>query len=123
MICESLDDFKDKVKNGSQDIVDTTVNISINGKIQSYKSKNVKGTNYVEARKFLENLGYIVGFNNEKKRVTVENKLTVDVPTIIENGFSYIHLRATIDFLNKYDTFKFTQDKMVDYKNKTIIIS
>ena len=99
--------------------------VSINGKIQEYKAINDQGTTYIEGRKFLNNLGYTVGFNNEKKRVTVDNRLVLDIKTIIENGFSYIHLRDCIAFLNKYDTWKYTQDKTVDYNSntKTIIIS
>jgi N-acetylmuramoyl-L-alanine amidase CwlA len=114
-------DFKKKLTNSS-DVVDKIIKISINAKIDEYKAKNVKGNNYVEARKFLEALGYQVGFNNEKKRVMVDNTLTIDVPTIIENGFSYIHLRDTIDFLNKYDTFRYTQDKTVTYDSKRDVI-
>lgn len=97
-------------------IVNKTIKIAINAKRQQYKAKNVNGNNYVEGRKFLETLGYKVGFDNNKKRVTVDGKLTLDIPTIIEDGTSYIHLRQCIDFLNNYDTFKFIQDKTVEYK-------
>lgn len=114
-------DFQKRISN-TNEIVDKIIKISINAKIDEYKSKNVKGNNYVEARKFLEALGYQVGFNNEKKRVTVDNKLTLDIPTIIENGFSYIHLRDTIDFLNKYDTWRYPQDKTVTYDSKRDVI-
>ena len=122
-------DFIARVKGQIQpnipDIIDTTCNISINGITKEYKSKNVKGNNYVAARPFLEDLGYTVGFNDMKKRVTVDNRLTLDINTIIDNGSSFIHLRETIDFLNKYDDFHFPQDKTIRWipESSTIVIS
>lgn len=104
------------------DVVDTTCLIAINGIIREYKSKNVKGNNYVAGRAFLEDLGYIVGFNAQKQRVMVDNRLTLDISTIIEDGVSYIHLRETIDFLNKYDDFRFPQDKSIRYNPTTGVI-
>ena len=117
---------KGKVEEKTQsDIIDTSCNISINGHISGYKSKNVKGANYVAARSFLETLGYTVSFNDTKKRIVIDNRLTLDIPTIIENGFSYIHLRECIEFLNKYDDFHFPQDKTIRYipETKVIVIS
>lgn len=107
------------------EVVDKVCKIAINGNIREYKSKNVKGNNYVAARPFLDDLGYTVGFNSAKKRVIVNNCLTLDVSTIIEGGTSYIHLRETIDFLNQYDDFLFIQDKTIRYDatTDTIIIS
>lgn len=105
------------------DIIDTKCKIAINGNIKEYLSKNVKGNNYVQARAFLTDLGYKVGFNNTKKRVTVDDKLALDVETIIDkNGSSFINLRSTIDFLNKYDTWKYTQDKYIKYDSNTKVI-
>lgn len=103
----------------------TNVKISINGKTQEYNSINIEGYNYVESRKFLETLGYNVGWNNDKKRITVDNTLTLDIPTILENNKSYIKVRDCIEFLNKYDTWKYTQDKVISWDNNTntIIIS
>ena len=116
---------KEFTTTNTNNTIDKIIKIAINTKIKEYKAKNVNGNNYVEARKFLETLGYKVGFNNTKKRVTVDDKLTLDIPTIIENGTSYIHIRECIDFLNKYDTFKFIQDKSIEYRaaNDLIIIS
>lgn len=116
------EDFKKRLITPKPDKVYLNQKISINGKIQEYKAVNDKGVTYVESRKFLTNLGYEVGFNKEKKRVVVDNKLTLDIPTIIENGFSYVHLRDCINFLNKYDTWKYTQDKTVTYNANTKVI-
>lgn len=114
------------------DVVDTTITVSVNGKAGTYKAKNVKGSNYVEARKFLTALGYSVGFNSVKKRAMVtpsvssadsspngEAKLTLDVETIIEDGTSYVHLRNTVDFLNKYDGKNYT----VAYDKRTKVVT
>ena len=118
-------EFWDKIdtntNNDENKIVNTSIKISINGKVDTYLSKNVNGNNYVEARKFLTALKYTVGFNKIKKRVMAEN-LTLDIPTIIENGISFIHLRECISFLNRYDTFKYTQDKTITYNNNTKVI-
>ena len=123
---EFIERIKGEIKEQTvPDVIDTSCIISINGHISGYKSKNVKGVNYVAARSFLQSLGYVVGFNDAKKRVMVDNRLTLEIPTIIEDGFSYIHLREAIEFLNKYDDFHFPQDKSIRYipETKVIVIS
>lgn len=89
------------------DAVDTTITVNVQGKTGTYKAKNVKGTNYIEARKFLSALGYAVGYNAAKKRA-MAGSLTLDVETIIDSGTSYVHLRNAVAFLNKYDGKKYS---------------
>lgn len=101
---------------------DTTCLVAINGCIKEYKTKNISGTNYIHARSFLEALGYKVGFNKIKKRVMVDNRLTLDIRTILDNGTAYIHLRDTINFLNDFDDFHFLQDKTIRYNADTGVI-
>lgn len=107
-------------KTHSSNEVDTTVAVKIKGIVNNYKAKNVNGSNYIQARPFLTNLGYTVGYNSVKKRVQAGN-VTLDVETIIENGTSYIHLRNAIEFLNKYDGKKFIVG--YDKNSKLITIS
>lgn len=101
-------------------VVDTTTKISYNGHIIEYKAKNINGNNYVQARPFLTNLGYSVGYNSSKKRV-MAGSVTLDVGTILENGTSYIHLRDTIVFLNKHA--KKDYSIIYNMKNKLITIT
>ena len=100
--------------------VDTTIKISYNSHIIEYKAKNVNGNNYVQARPFLTNLGYFVGYNSNKRRV-MAGSVTLDVGTILENGTSYIHLRDTIVFLNKHA--KKDYSIIYNMKNKLITIT
>ena len=47
--------------------------------------------------------------------------ITLDIDTILENGTSYIHLRDTITFLNKYAKKNYTIN--YNMKNKLITIT
>ena len=107
------------VKSTNNSIVNTTIKVSYNGYIVAYNAKNVNGNNYIQARAFLANLGYSVGFNSVKSRV-MAGSLTLDVATIIDNGTAYIHLRDTIAFLNKYANKKYSIN--FNNNNKLIII-
>lgn len=99
-------------------VADVTITVNVKGKTGSYKAKNVNGSNYIQARAFLEALGYEVHFNAVKKRVQAGN-VTLDVNTIIEGGLSYVHLREAVEFLNKYDGKKYS----VGYDKATKIIT
>lgn len=98
--------------------VDTTITVNVKGKTGAYKAKNVNGSNYIQARAFLEALGYEVHFNAVKKRVQAGN-VTLDVNTIIEGGMGYVHLREAVEFLNKYDGKSYT----VGYDKGTKVIT